>query len=101
MKSERWPHSSPCVRGALVIWRRRVLVANRIFAEIRLVFLDETAGPERVGVIEALVEVDAPVAVGADAFASFLAILGDLADALMGIEDATDRGVAGDWRSSC
>jgi len=47
------------------------------------------------------VEVDAPVAVGADAFASFLAILGELAAALMGIEDATDRGVSGDWRSSC
>jgi len=44
-----------------------MLVANRIFDEIGLVFFDELAGAHGVVVIETLVEVDTPVAVLADA----------------------------------
>ena len=56
---------------------QRVLVAHRILDEERLVLFDRAAGAHRVIEVEPLVEVDAPVAVGPDAFADFLALLRD------------------------
>ena len=68
-----------------------MLVADRVFDEVGLVFFDQPAGADRVGVVETLVEVDAPVAIRSDALADFLAVLRDLADPLMSVEDPADR----------
>ena len=78
-------HAGPTPRRAVSGTRRhlpqlrdvleRVLVAHRVFDEVGLVLFDHPAGAEGVVQVEALVEVDAPVAVCADAFADLLAVL--------------------------
>ena len=53
----------------------RVLVTHRIFDEERLVLLDRPARAKRIIEVEALMEIDAPVPVGADSFAHVFAVL--------------------------
>ncbi len=70
-----------------------VLVAHGILDEVGLVLLDPAARAQRVVEVEALVEVDAPVAVRADALAHFLALRDDAVDGLALVVDAADRQV--------
>src|SRR5690606_25146982 len=58
-----------------------------ILDEVRIGILDHPAAAQRIGVREALVEVDHVVAVRADALAGSGAILGDAHDALAGVVD--------------
>src|SRR5262249_34916067 len=67
--------------------------ADGIFDEERVVLLDEVAAADSVGEVEALVEVDAPVAVFTDAFAYLFAFFADFVDALARIEGGVRRGV--------
>src|SRR6266545_1006491 len=71
-----------------------MLVAHRIFDEVRLVVFDQPARAHGIVVVEALMEVDAPVAVLADAFARFLAIHSYLAHPFVRVVNATHRGIA-------
>ncbi len=100
LKSERWPHSSPAASGTVVIWRsfgmswRNCSSRVGILDEVRFVLFDEAAAAQRVGVVEALVEVDAPVAVRADAFADFLAGGRDEPHAFVRVVDVVDNRAA-------
>jgi hypothetical protein len=72
-----------------------MLVANRVFDEERLVLFHRLAAAQRVVEIEPLMEVDAPVAVGTDAFARLSALLRDAPDHRSRVEDVSDRHVGG------
>jgi hypothetical protein len=69
----------------------RMLVADRIFDEERIELLHHLAGAHRVVEVEALVQVDAPVAVRTHALAHGLAVLGDPPDRRAGVEHPADR----------
>ena len=58
-----------------------MLVADGIFHQVGRVFLNQPAAAEGVGVLEALVEVDAPVAGGAEGLTNFFGFPGDLKEA--------------------
>jgi len=72
--------------------------ADGVFDQIGLEVFQELAAAFGIGVVEALVEVDEPVTVLADAFADFLAVSEELVDALVGVVDiaaALDAGGVG------
>ena len=71
-----------------------MLIANRIFHEVWFVFLDQSACAHRVGIVETLVEIDAPIAIRAHTLTDLLTVLGDLANALMRIEHLTNSRVS-------
>ena len=71
------------------------LVAHRVFDEVGREVLDQIAAANGVGEVEALVEVDAPIAVLADAFAGLGALFGQFVEALVGIVGPVGRRVGG------
>ncbi len=73
---------------------QRVLVADRVFDEEGVVRFDSLAGTQRVVQLEALVKVDAPVAVRAHALAHVLAFLFHPAHHRARVVDAADRNIA-------
>src|SRR5207248_3058711 len=71
------------------------LFAHRIFDEIRRHVPNQLAAPYGLGKIEALVEIDAPVAILTQSFASLRAIERELVEPLVRIERAVGPRVAG------
>jgi len=69
------------------------LGAHGVFNEIRRETFDEIASANCIGQIEALVEVDTPVAILADSFAGLDTVLVDLIDSLVGVERRIGRRV--------
>src|SRR6202167_6291540 len=80
-----------------------VFIAHRVLDEVRLVLFNQLATAQRIRIVELLMQVEAPVAIGADALADLFARSRDLAHTLMRVEDIVndlraarrpDRGVA-------
>ena len=101
LKSQRWPHSSPWVSGTVVILRSFGRSISACWSstgsstKYGLELLDPAARAQRVVVVEALVEVDAPVAVRSDALPRLAALLDHAAHGVVRVVDAADRHVAG------
>ena len=74
--------------------RQRVLVAHGVLDEERVVGLDRLAAAQGVAKVEALMEVDAPVASGSDSLACLPAFLLDAPHDGARIEDVADGDVA-------
>ena len=64
----------------------RVFRAHQVLREVRLERLDERRQAHGVREIEARVEVERPIALGANAFTDFLALVESLPHRLVGIE---------------
>ena len=101
LKSQRKPHSSPCVSGTVVICRSfgmscracssRTGSSTKNGSYSSMAWQSRSASFE----LEALMEVDAPVPVGADSLAHLSAVLRDLPDDRARVVDAADGGLAG------
>ena len=74
----------------------RVLIFDGVLDNIRFIFFDQFAAPQGIGIIEALVEIDHPIAVFAYTFANRFAGARHRADALVRIVDVVhDAAVSG------